>query len=1161
MRFERLAVPAFGPFTGFELNLSLPAGGPDFHLVYGPNEAGKSSLLRAIRDLLYGIHGQTADSFLHDYRTLRIAGTVVASGGRRLSFQRRKGNKDTLLDEHGNPLPDEALAGLLGGVDRDFFCTLFGLGSAELRQGADALLQGKGEVGQALFSASLAGTPVHRILDAVDAEARALFSGRARSNVTIRPAVSAYEECRRRSREATVRPESWEEILQAVSDAEKERDGIDLALNERRKRRDWLQRCLDALPTIGRLSEQEKRRAELPQMPELGPEFIEAAEEAIARSAQVRVDLSGLTLRVGQLEARVEASQPRRDVLTSKAQIESVHQQLVVYRQWRDEHSGLESDLVRIDSELRAGMRALGLEGDPDAVESLRVAAADELALREASARLDSALERLEENRTKIADLDGELEKVGNKLAVLAAADVSALRSALARTSGAAERVKRLSQLESDQKAALRRLEAQHGLLRGVPEDHRATFDLPVPAAATVRQFDSESCGIEAERTGAESAIAEANERLLDLGGRLARLERGGALPTLEALQKARHTRDRCWDRVLAAWKDGVEEGEVDGRPLVEAYPRTVQVADEMADRLREDAEIVAQAEELRLQRKDAEQAATRGQSDLVQAQAARADWQARWGSAWSACGIDPLTPAEMLEWRDQWLEFRNRYEARQAADEELAAARSDVEDAVDTLGPLLPDCRDRSLPGLREETARKVSEADRAQGARTELSARATDCRMERDELARVRPQLEEAAASARTAWRAQCRLLALPADASTEIGLALLDRRDDLIRKYDEWRALRGVIVEKRQAIGRYEASVNTLADELGLPHAVVEVRESDLWAALERARDLQTCQAQAAADLEQERERLTQAQQRLAEAERKVADAVASSGSPDADALQTLLVGLKSRQVMDSEIGRLREALHVPARGDPLDAFIERVRAEPADSLTAERDALDQEIPVLEGRRDHAVQRLAMAEDEKARLERSGAEAAEHLQAAFGQAVAIRHDASRCLRLQLATHFLRQQIEQFRRQNQAPLLARAGELFGAITRGSFSGLGTAYAADDTPVLVGLRGAEGVGVDGMSEGTRDQLYLALRLAAIERHQEHHEPMPLILDDLLVTFDDQRTGAILPILSDLGRKAQVLLFTHHRHLVELARTALPTDALQIHELADRAAA
>jgi uncharacterized protein YhaN len=64
MRFRRIEIPAYGPFTNFAVEFAKGAG--DFHLVYGPNEAGKSSLLRAMRALLFGIHGQTTDNFLHD---------------------------------------------------------------------------------------------------------------------------------------------------------------------------------------------------------------------------------------------------------------------------------------------------------------------------------------------------------------------------------------------------------------------------------------------------------------------------------------------------------------------------------------------------------------------------------------------------------------------------------------------------------------------------------------------------------------------------------------------------------------------------------------------------------------------------------------------------------------------------------------------------------------------------------------------------------------------------------------------------------------------------------------------------------------------------------------------------------------------------------------
>ena len=98
MRFQRLQIPAFGPFTN--LDLQFPDQPGDFHVIYGPNEAGKSSLLRAIRDLLFGIHGQSTDNFLHDYTELRIKGEICNRAGERLVFQRRKGIDFTGIGWH-----------------------------------------------------------------------------------------------------------------------------------------------------------------------------------------------------------------------------------------------------------------------------------------------------------------------------------------------------------------------------------------------------------------------------------------------------------------------------------------------------------------------------------------------------------------------------------------------------------------------------------------------------------------------------------------------------------------------------------------------------------------------------------------------------------------------------------------------------------------------------------------------------------------------------------------------------------------------------------------------------------------------------------------------------------------------------------------------------
>ena len=114
MRFRRIEIPAYGPFTDF--SAEFPGEGSDFHLVYGPNEAGKSSLLRAMRGFLFGIPAQTPDNFRHEYKKLCVLAELEGEDGQSRVFKRRKGNQNTLLDEDGSPVAEGELRAMLGAV-------------------------------------------------------------------------------------------------------------------------------------------------------------------------------------------------------------------------------------------------------------------------------------------------------------------------------------------------------------------------------------------------------------------------------------------------------------------------------------------------------------------------------------------------------------------------------------------------------------------------------------------------------------------------------------------------------------------------------------------------------------------------------------------------------------------------------------------------------------------------------------------------------------------------------------------------------------------------------------------------------------------------------------------------------------------------------------
>ena len=110
-------------------------------------------------------------------------------------------------------------------------------------------------------------------------------------------------------------------------------------------------------------------------------------------------------------------------------------------------------------------------------------------------------------------------------------------------------------------------------------------------------------------------------------------------------------------------------------------------------------------------------------------------------------------------------------------------------------------------------------------------------------------------------------------------------------------------------------------------------------------------------------------------------------------------------------------------------------------------------------------------------------------------------------------------------------APALSRrTQEIFSRLTGERYEEL--SLSRELTASL--RRSGEGVAHPDLlvSRGTRDQLYLALRLALCAMTSPGEEPCPIVLDDALVTFDDERLGLALDYLRELSQQRQILLFT-----------------------------
>jgi len=341
----------------------------------------------------------------------------------------------------------------------------------------------------------------------------------------------------------------------------------------------------------------------------------------------------------------------------------------------------------------------------------------------------------------------------------------------------------------------------------------------------------------------------------------------------------------------------------------------------------------------------------------------------------------------------------------------------------------------------------------------------------------------------------------------------------------------------------ISAFNEEVFDIVDRVA-PHlrsATGEESLDHLVAALDKARrSSEGCQRLERAAIQRSTKRLSLIED-IEAANVTLTDACKSVAAAGVADLPVALDRIVVRQGLVNEQAKLRREL--PGIADGLDEAV----------LRQERVGLDLDLLPSHIERDTLQQRQLLAEIEGASADKyqkkanlDALTAGRNAEAAAAERAAANADilsiAESWLRRAAAARLGALAIERHRSKVQDPLVALAGSLFSEATNRAFAGLSIDYDDDDQPTLVARRSSgETVAVDGMSEGTRDQLFLSLRLALLA--QRTSEPMPFIGDDLLTSFDEERTGATLRLLAAAGQRHQIILFTHHRHVAEMGKS------------------
>ena len=1181
MRIRELRLLRYGKFT--DRLLALPHAPQDIHLVVGANEAGKSTMRRALSDWLFGFPMRsTGMDFLHPMQDLRLGGiiedntasreepssgqdtatgsteTKASSDGqiRSLNFERRKGQKNTLRTPADEPLPDSTLHEWLGSLQADEFRRMYALDHATLVEGSESILQASDDIGRMLFQAAAGIEHLGDALKALQQEADSLWAPRKSGNRIFYQQQDAYEEARRALGQAQLRTRDWKESHDALTDVQHQ-------LEEARSKHAEIQQHIHRLERIRRVqpllrdAEAVRQRQEALQasgMPPLLPDNArQIFEQASQQGAKVQANMAYLQAELNELDQALAALTLDTPVLARADEITRLDEARV---QCHDHPARLQRHQEKLQT-LQARVKALAAElGWPAEDEAAMARRLPAPAWRERTAELIHRHQALQHAVEKARhERDAQAQNLSQWQAHLQSLASDSIDPAL---SDLLEQARRLGDPDAQSDALTRerqRLESSlEATLAGMgpwrqPIDRLQAMLVPETSqvdALRVQQHD-DARALQARQEALQKKIQDIQQQ----EQALLQLVRHHQPVSREDVAQARQQRDDDWQAIKA------DPATLPAR--ASEFEVRMHEADTLADARLERAQHEAdrqsyanQLEKLKLERTGIE-------SDIqaieMRMERRLTDWQAQA----AACGLPDLPLDAALTWLKRHQDALELLARRQTAEHQLQTLHQRVEALRQALTDRLALPATTRLDDALRQARERLETAQRIAGQRSTLEAQIQDAQRRLVPLQTALTQAESQWQEWQQAWQAALAEAGhedtLPVE-QLETRLARMQDIQTLLAQMDSLRA--DEIEPLQNALDSWMRHARTLADQL-MPDAPADMSPQDmaltLAGRLKTARqdeaEHQRLQQQQARD----RQALEAARQQQIQVDALLQPLRVAAGIDDMALLGPAIARSEERRQIEHEIRRIETALREAGDGQPLESLRTEAASIEPDQLQVELNRLGteagqvvEEISRLSARHGQ----LKAAFDALNGSDAAARAAARQQEAAAGMAEA----AERYLRLKTAARLLQWSMERFRQTRQGPMLARASEIFQALTLGSFSRLLVDADNHDSPRLMSIRadGGRPVEVSGLSEGTRDQLYLALRLAALDQQASQGSRMPLIADDLFINFDDRRTAAGLQVLGDVSRRMQVILLTHHDHLVPLARQVLG-DGLNVIEL------
>lgn len=1209
MWIDRLDLSAFGHFTDSQLTL-----GPGFHLIYGPNEAGKSTTLRAIRQLLFGFDERTTDNFVHQNPSLCIGGILKDESGRMIEVVRRKTRKDSLLAADQQTAIDPTLwEEWVCQTDEATFTNRYGIDYDQLRKGGDEIASGTGDLGQILFAASAGILDLSSVQKSLADEAAEIFKPQGKKQ-RLNMAIGEWQTQRENVIKSHLPVAEWEEVDQLRQSSQERLKTVLHDVQKFESQRDLLLRKEKSRPFLIELRKLEQALAKFESIPSLAANFAARKQEAVLLWNQNTTIEANESERLKKLEDEIGLIVVPKPVIESAREIAELMTDWGSYRKAQSDRPQLVEQLTRLREQAESFLTPFERESERVLVTQLRIDRGTRQTLTNLAQResqLSAAIQQSEKLAANLAEQISELTRQSGALPPTE--NLDALKSIVKTVRDDGDLESRWQQLSAETDAAKARLSDDCSYFGISIDDIKNWKSIQLPSEDQIQIQDVAMENVRTEKSVLKSRLAELETEFATLRQQIDELRNTFHVPSEADLLDARSQRDK----LILEIHQSLQAQRIPTESTWQSLENAIEQSDSISDRLRRESDRVAHLVELSADLNENETKQHEIANRLAKLDIRSTELATKWDADWPELIAAPKSMRDLQTWlgkRKITLQLIDDVAQRDSLAAKLAAKisshrqslvaalkgpqeeKSPSTNSQSAEGPAptrkqlsfawesdkteddLPSSEERSESTekltLRELLELAESRLEQNEKRQTELRDTAQSIgsieRQQKSCLTNL-SQLKSDLDSWRIDWQAQLNYLKLPLNETTEQTMRLVEisiEHASLTQQLEQLsERIDGIDQDGLRFTNRAQSLFQRVAPDL--QSAELEVAVKSIQTRLSNAQrdqtkleDLTKQQQHSQSKLETSIAGKSRASQLLQSLREECfphspghTESTSEQFQQTVSDLTQLEAQANQKKVLEEQVSRLNERLREFAKDEPLQEFIHEVESFNATDSAAQAQTLKSECERLEQERDQLNKQIGSAENRLSLMDGvSKAAEAEELQAMLF--TRIRSDVEHYARTRLASVILHSAIERYRERSRGPVLQAASELFRELTLGSFDGLRVEEDDSGKLVLVGVRRDQRtrVTVSGMSEGTCDQLYLAVRLASLKLEAAPRNHLPFIVDDILIQFDDARSAAALKIFSLLGKQRQIIFFTHHERLIEIARQD-PTIGVSTHTL------